>query len=73
MQNCHNSHIVEIDDAQHHERLKLLQKEGQGPGPEESSTQYSHLFVKFGNKISEKVEKEVEYVKVNKDEQVDQC
>ena len=46
MQDSHCSHIVKVYNAQHHKGLKLLKKEGQGPGPEESRTKIIHKIVK---------------------------
>lgn len=46
MQDCQCKHIVEVDDTEHNNRLELLEKEGQGPGPEESRTKIIHKIVK---------------------------
>lgn len=72
MQDCYCTHIVKVDDAEHHQGLELLEKETKGPGPEKSSMQVCHEFFQFRDEVCEKVEKEVEAVEAHKDDQVDQ-
>jgi hypothetical protein len=55
VQDCQCTHIVKVDDTEHHNGLELLEEKGQGPGPEESGTQHCHLFVKSNYKCYQRL------------------